>query len=478
MEIEELVKKLVFLAKKPTLSKGEHDEAKKLMIELKKAGMSNSEISKLSGAKWSVPTVKGYTVGVASLKPDPWQDAVSLLNTLISENISLDSVGKSLKVIEHLKANDLELDDVVDFFGTADSASIDVTSVMQWVKELEESGLSLNNVKEAIELKKELQTKGLALDALQALVKLASNYGNAQQVLGAVSAYGSLNELSAEIHAAEDQLKKLGVQINSADGKLKETQAKNADLANPLKAYQEAVELGFGEKELNDLTSLASKFGGPKAVLSGIKSYTDEAQIEGEVAKAKLELSNLQSEINKVSAKYAHLTTAIAMCQSLMNKYNLGLDAIATIHSLAKKHGEPMNVLKAIEAYGSLQSMQQEMAILAGQISESNNSLAQLEGKNKAALDQFESLNATALKVGAEVSNVENQLAASKVYQKLLTLMNKPESVDYKEYGPLVASIAVSIRKFVANNENKFAPFTVYNIKPDLDRLISELGGS
>jgi len=80
-----------------------------------------------------------------------------------------------------------------------------------------------------------------------------------------------------------------------------------------------------------------------------------DAQIKGEVTKAKSELSNLHSEINKVSTKYSHLTTAIKMCQTLITEYKFGLDAIAMIFSLAKKYDAPMEVLKAIETYGKLQ---------------------------------------------------------------------------------------------------------------------------
>lgn len=63
MSIDQLATKFVSLAAKSTLTKAEHGEAQKLMRQLKEAGMSNEEISKLSNGKWSVPTVKRYTFG-------------------------------------------------------------------------------------------------------------------------------------------------------------------------------------------------------------------------------------------------------------------------------------------------------------------------------------------------------------------------------------------------------------------------------
>ena len=112
---------------------------------------------------------------------------------------------------------------------------------------------------------------------------------------------------------------------------------------------------------------------------------------------------------------------------------------------------------------------------MEGKIAERQELLAQLEGKHQEALEHLESLNTTALKVGATVSKVENQLENSKDIQKLINLINNPASVDYDGYGPLVLVVAASLRKWVVNYEHKFK--LAYNIKNGLESLISELGG-
>ncbi len=116
MNIEELVKKFVALASKETLSKSENEEARKLMGQLKKAGMSNSEISVLSNGKWSESTVKGYNTGIKTSEPSPWGDAISLLNDLISTGMSLDDVDTTLTIDKDLKSRDVGLDDIVEIF--------------------------------------------------------------------------------------------------------------------------------------------------------------------------------------------------------------------------------------------------------------------------------------------------------------------------------------------------------------------------
>ena len=53
--MEELVNNFVMLANKSVLTKAELEEAKGLMVELKKSGLTNAEIAKLSAGRWSVP---------------------------------------------------------------------------------------------------------------------------------------------------------------------------------------------------------------------------------------------------------------------------------------------------------------------------------------------------------------------------------------------------------------------------------------
>lgn len=475
MNIKELAAQLVNLANKPTLSKAEHAEARKLMKFLKEAGMSSEEISKLSNGKWTPSTVKFYTPGIKPAQPSPWQNAVALLDSLISTNMTLDDVETAVTVFEELDSKGINLEQVIDLLLKAESASVDLGTMVEQHKALKEFELSPEDIANMLALKKELEAKELSLESLPTLVKLASNYGDVQKVLEAIAAYGSLEEVQAKINLATSELESLSTQAGSANQKLQETQAKLSELSKPLDAYHKAVELGFGEKELVSLSLLAGKLGGPKAVLQALKEYANLAEIKNRVSKAKSELSALESEITKLFTKHSHLATAINMCQTLINQYKFGLDALATTLSLAGKYGDPLTVLKTIETYGKLQAIQQKLATLEGKIAERQELLAQLEGKHKEALEKIESLNAAALKVGATVGKVESQLDNSKELQKLINLINNPASADYDGYGPLVLVVAASLRKWVVNYEHKFK--LTYSIKNGLESLISELGG-
>lgn len=141
MNIEELAQKFVILAGKPTLSKAEHEEARELMRQLKKSGMTNDEISELSKGKWTTSTVKFYTPGIKSAQPSSWQDAVGSLDSLISADMTLDDVEITINLHDDLKSNDVSIDQMVDLVCAADSASLDLPNLIKQYEEFKKLGI-------------------------------------------------------------------------------------------------------------------------------------------------------------------------------------------------------------------------------------------------------------------------------------------------------------------------------------------------
>ena len=143
MTIEELAKEFATLAGKPTLAKAEHEEARELMRQLKKSGMTNEEISWLSKGKWTTSTVKFYTPGIKSAQPSSWQNAISLLDSLISASMTLDNVEMAVSLHADLKSSGVSIDQMVDLVCAADSASIDLTDLVEQYEEFKQLGISV-----------------------------------------------------------------------------------------------------------------------------------------------------------------------------------------------------------------------------------------------------------------------------------------------------------------------------------------------
>jgi len=475
MNIEELAKKFIALASKSTLSKAEQEEARDLMRQLKEAGMSNEEISKLSKGKWTPSTIKFYTPGIKAADPSPWQDTISLLENIISKGMTLEDVELAANVDEYLRNKGLTLEQIIDLVIDADSDSVNLRTLVSMHKELKESGLSFKDVAETLSFKKQLEERNLTIDSLAPLVELAKNYGEPAQVIEAFSQYTSLIELKEKISAANSELESVNLEQVSANQHLDETQSELSRIQESLKAYDEVNKLGFSEPELLKLSNLAKKHGTVKKVLNAVEAYADYAEINEGINEAKTKLSNIEAKIGQLEISYSHLKTATSMCDALIHQYKFGLDAISTIYSMAKKYGEPLDVLKAIEAYGKLQVLQHELDELGGQVTQCKELLAQLQGEYRETLDSLESLNTKALQVGAEMGKVEGELAASRQWRTLMNLIKSPAVADYVEHGPTVLSLAVALLKWISSNEGRFK--SSYDIKAGLQSLIKQLGG-
>jgi len=467
MNIEELAKKFIALASKSTLSKAEQEEARYLMRQLKEAGMSNEEISKLSEGRWTPSTIKFYTPRIKAADPSPWQDTISLLENVISKGMTLEDVELAANVDQYLKNKELTLEQMIDLVIDADSDSVNLRTLVSMHRELKESRLSFKDVAETLSFKKQLEERNLTIDSLAPLVELAKNYGESAQVIEAFSQYTSLIELKEKISAANSELESVNLEQASAYKHLNETQSELSRMQEPLKAYEEVQKLGFSEPELLKLSNLAKKHGTVKEVLKAVKAYADN--------KGKTKLSNLEAKIGQLETAYSHLKTATNMCDALIHQYKFGLDAISTIYSMAKKYGEPLDVLKAIEEYGKLQVLQHELDELGGKVTQCKELLGQLQGEYRETLDSLESLNTKALQVGAEMGKVEGELAASRQWRQVMNLIKDPVTVDYAEYGPTVLVLTVSLLKWISSNEGRFK--SSYDIKLGLQSLIKQLGG-
>ena len=189
MDIEELIEKFMTLANMEILSKSEHEEARKLMKQLKKAGMSNKEISALSNGKWSESTVKGYTPGIKAINPAPWQDVVTMLNKIISAGMDFEAIDNAACIPYQLKEQGITLEQAINLLDTAEAHSMDLVAMVQLNDELKKYGLSPKDSQDTLVLKNELEVMGFTLDSLKPIVELVKNYGNTQEIIEAVSKY-------------------------------------------------------------------------------------------------------------------------------------------------------------------------------------------------------------------------------------------------------------------------------------------------
>ncbi len=127
--IDALAGRFMTLAKKPKLAKSERNEARQCMVALKQEGLSNEEISELSGGRWAPNSIKHYTKGIPS--PSTQCDSVvQLLQNLNAYGLTLGDVEKTVETYEGLKSHDIPLESITDVLFAAECSSMDIADLM------------------------------------------------------------------------------------------------------------------------------------------------------------------------------------------------------------------------------------------------------------------------------------------------------------------------------------------------------------
>jgi len=475
MNLDELVKRFKALASKNSLTKAEQKEARDLMRKLKKAGISNGEISELSNGKWAPSTVKFYTPGIKPLHPNEWDSAVKLLNAMITSGLSLDHVETAVAISDQLQAAGVSLTQLVDLLYAADSSSMETADLCQYYELMKQYNLSPKNISEAVNLKGELDKMGLSLDSFQPIIEIAKNYGEPEKILQALSQYKILADIGHEIEVTREKLDNTNETLAGTQEQVEAAGATLSQLKEPVEALDKAEQLGFGINEFEKVADLAQKYGSTKKLLDAVSKYDTYADIQDKVNKAKANLTNLKVDIQKLQLEHAHIQTAVNMCKKLTGEYDFGLDAVSTILSTAEKYGDAITVLKAVEAYSKLETILREIDKQQGIISASKKEIAKLDGWHQDALKKLKSLNDLALKVGNEVGKVKGEMAANDTLKKLMVLINEPYAAEYSDHINTAILVALSLRHWVIKNETKFK--NCNHIKSGLEWLVKEMGG-
>lgn len=464
----------IALAKKPKLTKSERHEAWQLMGSLKQAGLSNDEISELSGGKWSANTVKFYTKGVKA-SPTQCDNLVQLLQGLNSCGLTLAGVEKTVATHEELKAHNITLDDISDVLFAAESSSMDIADLVHQLKTYKEYSLTPEKISEVLDTKKHLDAMGVGLDSLVSLFEAIKKYGNPSAALEAISAYSSLLEIKEKIKAAEKELEKVKAIRGDQEKQIELGKKTLEALTAPIEAYKEVKELGFDEEALSNLDEVCQKFGGHKGVLQALKTYEDYKKLENNIVEAHTKLFDLKSAIAKLQSEHGNLTTGIDICLKLIGEYHFGLDGIEMLLSAARKYGEPLDVLRAVTVYGSIQALLEEVDKHQGILNASKQKIDQLNGEYEASLEKLHSLNALALQVGGEVNKVHYQAADNIWINQLVKLINDPYSADYGTHINAAIVLGRALKAFVTKYQSNFKHRSPIN--DGLAFLITDLGG-
>lgn len=354
---------------------------------------------------------------------------------------------------------------------TLETKLAEKSEAMKKIEDLEKYGFDIERLRQLQETLGEIGAK-YGLKGKEAVSKFFHTLKDYEAILGAES----------QLKGLQDQIETRRQDLDAAEKKLEEAQKGTADLREALATYRRLEASGFDEKALGELARAAEKYGPPGKVLRVIKRFVDLSNIKATDDELRSKAKKKRQMIKDLDEQYSHLKEPIELCKRLL-KRRFGLQALQLINITAWRYGEPTEVMKAIEAYGALKEIRKEtaqvktaLAEIKGKVEMLKETHAEYSARNEAMLDQFQALNAKALKVGTTVGSVQEQLKGDTLARDLLTLLHNPSSASYEGYAPLVLVLLRGVTVWAIMNRSKFSYPSL--IDKNLQEVVRYLGGT
>jgi DNA repair exonuclease SbcCD ATPase subunit len=359
--LEEIIKELSSLARRKPLKEEDLGRAKELMIKLKEMGFTNAEISELTGGGWSEPTIKSYTRGAAVKDLSPKEVALGTLTRMVDAGLKLEDVEVAISVKKTLEAKGVGLEDVSEFLSEVKKSGVALSDLLQTYKALRDSGLAIAQLSEALTYKSRLDEVGLTIEGLKEVYKASEACGGFEGLVKAVNTYGSLQAMEAELSRLRSEKEGVEKRLSELKEEVARLDEEKSRVEGALRLYEELRKAGFEEDVLRGLKEASDKYGGVKGVIEAVKTYGSLTDLKSVLEELEERKSSVEAELKKLEADRAHLQTVIDMCDKLLYELKFSVPAITEVYEIAKRYGEPVEVLKAVGRYGELKAIEEDV---------------------------------------------------------------------------------------------------------------------
>jgi len=442
MQLESIISELRGLSSKKPLRSENQARAKHLMIELRKQGFTNKEISDLEDGTWSEPTVKLYTSGTAVENSSVKKDTIDQLKELVNRNLSLDDVSSFLSVEGDLRAKGVSIEDVSSMLVESMNEGVSIKDLSLTHKDMTEHDLSSAELKETLSYRKEIESRGGTREILKGILESAERYGDCPKVLDGINEYGSIQQIRSNIDDLNLEQQKKERQIKGLEENIGKLEEKKSFAEGTIKLYKSIRSKGYTEENLKALTESSEKYGGVDEVLDVVNSCIDASKFKVEIEDLKRKKADEESELKRVKAEHAHFQAIINICDLLLNKLKFSVPAIEQIYKTAKLHGNPLEVIKAIGNYGDKKAIERKIEDLSA-------TERDLKARIKELKSQLSELRGTLDEMNSSVRNLFLPFA-EEIKNSIVTLQQKfAESIDaisrkQEEYGERYAELTAA----------------------------------
>ncbi|MGD0329697.1 MAG: hypothetical protein ABSB40_04520 [Nitrososphaeria archaeon] len=364
--VENIVRKLLDLAKKKPLGPEELEEAKECMRILRRNGFTSYEISELSGHAWDASTVRNYVVGVKVVDSKARARVIGLFVKTMEEDLYLDEVDGALSIKSSLDREGANIEDFAGLLKLAKGSKVSSGELVKMYNDLKASNLNVDQLKQVLEYKLGFESSKLTLDNLKKIRDLLIKFGRFNDVVEAITAYVDLKALKQEVEdislektSRESEVKMLTKEILILNNKKEELKA-------PFSRLEHLRGIGFNDATLVGLAKACDKLGGVDAVLKAVDSFSDQRVIEARTSELERVMENLEIKIKRLDVENSQIIEGVRTCRELIFTHGFNTGDIVGVMTAAKRYGNSIDVLRAVEDYGKLKAIQDKVNELEG----------------------------------------------------------------------------------------------------------------
>lgn len=407
MQLEQIVKELLVLARRGELGPSHHQRVRMLMRELRMMGMTNAQISELTHNRWAETTIKEYTRGVTVMNSEPWQSTTAAFGEMLSKGLSTEDVKHTIAVRDKLESGGTSIGEITELLAELKRAGIDVPALIALYGELKSSGLTAPDAASALKYKGELEAAGFELGSLSDIAGAAQALGSPEEVLRAIGKYQHIGELDEQVVASQRRLAeeegKIKDRIEEGEQAIREAEERERSTRERLSQLDQAVdakaELLTRAKELEKLELDAARLGELHSTVGTIgakyglgreealrrffdqlKEYDAALGFEAEANRwetiaetNRLESEKIKVQLDGLELKYGERKEAVDAMESLL-KHGIKPHQIPTWNRILARFKGPEQFDQELERYKGagelLKAKRKEIARREGRMAE------------------------------------------------------------------------------------------------------------
>lgn len=259
--------------------------------------------------------------------------------------------------------------------------------------------------------------------------------------------------------------------------KTEESEYTIADLSDGLDTIRSLEDQGISKEILEDLNRETKKYGSLEGLLNAITMYgsIEQIKIADDIAKnmlndQRLEIKKNENDIKKMEAKALAYKSYMDVAQALVSEHSFDLHSLKTLMEIAEKHGDPSQILEALNTYSNIEELKKEIAVTHSEI-------GRLQKERKEKEVEVETLNRFIEKANRAIGEIEANYNKSIDIQAISEIIYGHKEIEIKpwRFKQIALLFLIGINRHVRQNISQFSDweekFVGSNIRYAIDYL-------